>query len=70
MPPTNPSSPATAPFAFNTAAPQAATVTAGVQPLAPGNTGLTPRVTTKAQYDALQSGQMYIGSDGQTYQKP
>lgn len=59
-----------APFAFNTAAPQPTTVTAGVQPLAPGNTGLTPRVTTKAQYDVLQSGQMYIGSDGQTYQKP
>jgi hypothetical protein len=35
-----------------------------------GQGGTLPHVTTKAQYDALPSGAVYIEADGKTYKKP
>ena len=36
----------------------------------PVKLGALPKVTTKDDFDALNSGDKYIGKDGQTYQKP
>ena len=35
-----------------------------------GAKGPTPKIETKAQFDALKSGDTYVGVDGKTYRKP